>query len=136
MRSQRLVVVLFALVLAGSSLTACGGTDQSAVCDDVGDLRQSVASLQAFNIYDPNVLRDLAVVLDQIRSQVRALAEDASSEYDAEVDVVQSSIDDLEGSAQAAVDTPDAAALSALADDVKSLSAAFKDLRTAVGDTC
>lgn len=127
---------LLALVLAGASLTACGGTDQSAVCDDVGDLRQSLASLQAVNIYDSNVLRDLAVILDQVRSQVRTLAEDASSEYDAEVDVVQSSIDDLEGSAQVAVDTPDAAALSALADDVKSFSAAFKDLRTAVGDTC
>jgi hypothetical protein len=136
MPSRRLVATLVALVLAGSSLTACGGTDQSAVCEDVGDLRQSVASLQAFQIYDSNVLRDLAVVLDQIRSQVRTLAEDASSEYDAEIDVVQSSIDDLEASAQVAVDTPDAAALSALADDVKGFSAAFKDLRTAVGDTC
>lgn len=136
MHSRRPVVTLVALVLAGSSLTACGGTDQSAVCDDVGDLRQSLAALQVMNIYDSNVLRDLAVVLDQIRSQVRTLAEDASAEYDAEVEVVQSSIDDLEASAQAAVDSPDAAALSALADDVKGFSAAFKDLRTAVGDTC
>lgn len=135
MHTRRLAGTALALALAGPALTGCG-EDTPAICDDVDDLRTSVASLQAVNIYDPNVLSDLAVVLDQIRSQVRTLAEDAASEYDAEVDVVQASIDDLEQSAQAAVATPDADSLATLADDVEGFSAAFKDLGTAVGDTC
>jgi hypothetical protein len=136
MNTRRLAGALFALALTGSLLTACGGEEQSAVCDDVDDLRVSLTSLQAFDIYDPNVLSDLSAVLDQVRSQVQTLAEDASSEYDAEVAVVESSIDDLETSAQAAVAEPGQAALATLEDDVKGFSAAFKDLRAAVGDTC
>ena len=124
------------MALAGSVLTACGGEERSAVCDDVDDLRASLTSLQAFDVSDPNILADLSVVLDQVRSQVRTLAEDASSEYDVEVDGVQTSIDGLEASAQAAVATPSAVALATLADDVRGFSAAFKDLANAVGDTC
>ncbi len=136
MNTRRLAGTLVALAFTGPFLTACGGEEQSAVCDDVDDLRTSVTSLEAFNVYDSNVLSDLSVVLDQIRTQVRQLAEDASSEYDAETQVVQSSIDELETSTQAAVAAPTAAALGTLADDVKVFTAAVKDLRTAVGDTC
>lgn len=136
MNTHRLSGTLVALALAGSVLTACGGEVEAAVCDDVDDLRASLTSLQAFDLSDPNVLADLSVVLEQVRSQARTLAEDASSEYDVEVDGVQTSIDGLEASAQAAVATPSAVALATLADDVRSFSAAFEDLGTAVGDTC
>lgn len=118
-------------------LTSCGGgSDQPAVCDDVDSLRASVTSLQAFDIYDTNVLSDLSVVLDEIRSEVDQLAEDASSEYSTEIDAVRSSTDDLEASASAAAAGPTAAAMSTLADDAKAFVASFKDLRAAVGDTC
>lgn len=136
MQTRRFAGTVLTLALAGWSLTACGGDDTSAVCDDVDDLRQSGAALQAIDIYDSNVLSDLEVVLDQISTQVRTLAEDASDEYADEVDQLQSSFDDLEASAEAAMATPDGDVLRALADDAKGFSAAFKDLRTAVGDTC
>ena len=123
-------------VLAGSVVEACGGEDQPAVCDDVDALRTSLSSLQAFDIYDPNVLSDLSVVLDQIRTEVQQLAEDASPEYAEEIDVVQASTNDLEASAQTAVETPTAANSSTLSDDVDAFSTAFKDLRAAVADTC
>jgi hypothetical protein len=136
MNARRLAGILIPLVLTGSLVGACGGDEQSAVCDDVDALRTSVSSLQAFDIYDTNVLSDLTVVLDQIRSEVQQLAEDSSTEYAEEIDVVQGSIDDLEASAKAAADAPTAPSLSTLADDVKAFSAAFKDLRAAVADTC
>ena len=109
------------LALAGPLVAARGGEDQPAVCDDVDALRTSLNSLQAFDIYDPNVL---SVVLDLIRTEVQQLAEDASS-YAEEIEVVQAS-------AQTAVHAPTAANSSTLSDAVE----AFKDLRTAVGDTC
>jgi hypothetical protein len=115
---------------------ACGGEEQSAVCDDVDTLRTSLSSLQAFNVYDSNVLSDLTVVLDQIRTEVQQLADDAGTEYAEEIDVVESSIDDLEASARAAVDTPTDDTLSTLSGEVKAFSTAFQDLRDAVGDTC
>jgi hypothetical protein len=136
MRRSQLARTLSAVALTGALLTSCGGEEQSAVCGDVDALRTSVTSLQAFNIYDTNVLSDLSVVLDQIRSEVDQLAADASTEYSAEIDAVRSSTDDLEASAEAAVAGPTKAALSTLADDVKAFSTSFKDLRDAVGDTC
>ncbi|HEU4513482.1 MAG TPA: hypothetical protein VFR87_10300 [Nocardioidaceae bacterium] len=136
MNTRRLAGTLVSLALTGSLLVACGGEEQAAVCDDVDALRTSLTSLQAFDIYDTNVLSDLRVVLDQIRTEVEQLADDAADEYAAEIEVVQASIDDLESSAEAATETPTAASLSTLADAVKAFSAAFKDLRAAVGDTC
>lgn len=136
MRRSQLARVLSTVALTGALLTSCGGSEQSAVCDDVDALRTSLTSLQAFNIYDTNVLADLRVVLDQIRTEVDQLAADASEEYSTEIDAVKTSTDDLEASAEAAVADPTQAALKTLADDVRTFSTSFKDLRAAVGDAC
>ena len=129
-------MAIASLLLAGPLVSACGGDDQSAVCDDIEALQTSLNSLEAFDIYDTNVLSDLAVVLDQIRTQVGQLAEDASTELSEEVEAAQASTDDLESSADAAVDAPTAANLSTLDGDVDAFSTAFQDLRAAVEDTC
>lgn len=136
MRRSQLARVLSTVALTGALLTSCGGSEQSAVCDDVDALRTSLTSLQAFNITDTNVLADLRVVLDQIRTEVDQLAADASEEYSTEIDAVKTSTDDLEASAEAAVADPTQAALKTLADDVRTFSTSFKDLRAAVGDAC
>ena len=136
MRRSQLARVLSTVALTGALLTSCGGSEQSAVCDDVDALRTSLTSLQAFNIYDTNVLADLRVVLDQIRTEVDQLAADASEEYSTEIDAVKTSTDDLEASAEAAVADPTQAALKTLADDVRTFTTNFQDLRAAVGDAC
>jgi hypothetical protein len=136
METRRLTRAIASLVLAGSAVAACGGEEQPAVCDDVDALRTSLNSLQAFDIYDTNVLSDLSVVLDQIRTEVQQLAEDATSEYAEEIEAVQGSTGDLEAGAETAVSTPTAANLSALSADVDAFTAAFEDLNAAVGDTC
>ncbi|HEX5770665.1 MAG TPA: hypothetical protein VFY11_06830 [Nocardioidaceae bacterium] len=136
MRRSQLARVLSTVALTCALLTSCGGEEQSAVCDDVDALRTSLTSLQAFNITDTNVLADLRVVLDQIRTEVDQLSADASEEYSTEIDAVKASTDDLEASAEAAVADPTQAALKTLADDVRTFSTSFKDLRAAVGDAC
>lgn len=136
MRRSQLARVLSTVALTGALLTSCGSSEQSAVCDDVDALRTSLTSLQAFNITDTNVLADLRVVLDQIRTEVDQLAADASEEYSTEIDAVKASTDDLEASAEAAVADPTQAAIRTLADDVTTFSTSFKDLRAAVGDAC
>ncbi len=136
MRRSQLARVLSTVALTGALLASCGGSEQSAVCDDVDALRTSLTSLQAFNISDTNVLSDLRVVLDQIRTEVDQLAADASEEYSTEIDAVKASTDDLEASAEAAVADPTQAALKSLAVAVKTFSTSFKDLRAAVGEAC
>lgn len=136
MRRSQLARVLSTVALTGALLVSCGGEEQSAVCNDVDALRTSLTSLQAFNIYDTNVLSDLRVVLDQIRTEVDQLAADASDEYATEIDAVKASTDDLEASAEAAVADPTQAALKTLADDVRTFTTSFQDLRAAVGDAC
>lgn len=136
MNTRRSSAAIVSVVLTGSLVGACGGEEQPAVCADVDALRTSLTALQAFDIYDTNVLSDLAVVLDEIRAEVQQLAEDSSTEYAEEIDVVQTSTDDLEASADAAVGAPTSANVATLADDVKAFTAAFQELRAAVGDTC
>ncbi len=136
MNARDLSGTFVSLVLTASLLASCSGEERSAVCDDVASLRTSLTSLQAFNIYDTNVLSDLSVVLDQIRAEVRQLADHASSEYAEEIKVVQASTDDLQASTEADVDAPTAANLSSLSEAVTGFRAAFQELRAAVGDAC
>lgn len=136
MNARHLTAAFVSLLLTGSLLSACGGEEQSAVCDDVDALRTSLSSLQAIDIEDTNVLSDVVVVLDQIRTEVQQLADDATSEYADEIDVVQESTDDLEVSANAAVDAPTAQNLSTLAEDVAAFRTGFEELQAALGDTC
>lgn len=137
MNARRLTGTLFTLALTGSMLTACGdGTETSAVCDDVDALRASMRSLKSFDIREGDKFSDLTDVLDQIRSDVGKLVDDASAEYETEIDAVQSLTDRLASSVDAAVADPDAAALSTVAADVRGLGAAFTNLQKAVADTC
>jgi len=136
MNPRRSSAAIVSVVLTGSLVGACGGEEQPAVCADVDALRTSLTALQAFDIYDTNVLSDLAVVLDGIRAEVQQLAEDSSTEYAEEIAVVHTSTDDLETSANAAVDAPTTANVATLADDVDAFTASFQELRAAVGDTC
>ena len=137
MNSRRLAGTLLTLALSGSLLTACGdGNEESAVCDDVDALRASISSLKSVDIREGDTVSDLTDRLDQIMTDVEKLVDDATSEFAPEIDAVKSDTDTLRASVDAAVAEPTAAALSTVADDVRGLGAAFKDLQQAVADTC
>ena len=137
MKTPRLTAALATLALTAALVAGCADEGETAaVCDDVDALRASVSSLEELNLREGDTLSDLTGVLDQIRSDVRQLADDASSEYADEVDAVQADANALGASVDAAVLAPSVTALSTVADDVRSLGATFEDLGAAVGGTC
>jgi hypothetical protein len=142
MNTRRLTGTLLTLALTGSMLTACGGdgndtgTGTSAVCDDVDALRTSMGALKTVDLRAGDKISDLTDALDQIKTDVGKLVDDASAKYQTEIDAVQSGADRLGTSVDAAVADPHAASLSTVADDVRGLGTAFKDLQKAVADTC
>lgn len=134
---RRLAGTLLTLALTGSLLTACGdGNETSAVCDDVDALRASMSSMKSLDIRQGDTVSQLTDILDQIRTDVGKLVDDATTEYQTEVDAVRSGTDRLAASVDAAVAEPNAAALSTVADNVRGLGTAFKNLQDAVANTC
>lgn len=138
MKTPRLTATLATLALTASLVAGCADEgDTAAVCDDVDALRASVSSLEDLDIREGgDTLTDLSGVLDEIRSDVRKLADDASTEYADEVDAVQAAANALRASVDAAALAPTVQTLSTVADDARSLGATFEALGTAVGDTC
>lgn len=138
MTTPRLTAALATLALTASLVAGCADDGETAaVCDDVDALRASVSSLEDLNVREGgDTLSDLSGVLDKIRSDVRELADDASTEYADEVDAVQTAANALGASVDAAVLAPTVTTLSTVADDARSLGATFEALGTAVGDTC
>lgn len=138
MNSGRLAGTLLTLALTASLLAACGNgkEETAAVCDDVGALRTDLDSLKSLNFREGDKVSDLMDVLDQVRTDVGKLVDDATSEFATEIDAVKSDTDTLAASVEKAVAAPSAATLSAVTDDVQGLGAAFKDLQEAVADTC
>jgi hypothetical protein len=138
MKTPHPAAALVTLALAGSFLAACADEGETAaVCGDVDALRASVSALEDLDVREGgDTLTDLSGVLDEIRSDVRTLADDASTEYTDEVDAVQAAASALGTSVDAAVLAPTVTTLSAVADDARSLGATFEALGTAVGDTC
>jgi hypothetical protein len=137
MDSRRLAGTLLSLALTGSLLTACGGgNDTAAVCDDVDTLRADLSSLKSVDLRGGDTVSQLTDTLDQIRADVGKLVDDATTEFQSEIDVVRSRTDRLAASVDAAVAQPNATTLSTVADDVRSLGVAFKDLQDAVANTC
>lgn len=137
MNSRRLAGTLLTLALTGSLLTACGdGNDTSAVCDDVDALRTDMSSLKSLDLREGGTVSQLTDTLDQIRTDVGKLVDDATTEYQTEIDAVKTRTDRLAASVDAAVAQPNAATLSTVADDARGLGTAFKDLQQAVANTC
>jgi hypothetical protein len=135
---RRPAATLATLALTASLVAGCADEGEpAAVCDDVEALRASVSSLDGLDIREgDDTLTDLSGVLDEIRSDVRTLADDASTEYTDQVDAVQAAASVLRASVDAAALAPTVTTLSAVADDARSLGATFEALGTAVGDTC
>ena len=113
-----------------------GGTsDPAAVCDDVDELRTSLAGLGDVSI-DAGALATFQDQLDQVRSDVSTLINDAQDEYADEVDAVDQAVSDLTTTVRTAVDSPSAASLSAVRTARRVLTTSVSALGMAVQDTC
>jgi hypothetical protein len=128
---------LASTVLLGTltlGLSACGqGTP--AVCDDMDQLRRSVASLKDIQL-DQGALSELSSRLKTIQTDARQLQADASKEFADETAAVTKAGDALGVGIDQAMANPSVATLSALKPQVTALGTALGNLSDALSSTC
>ena len=135
---NRAGAVVLALGLA-VGVPACGGESESGgepeICADVDALRADLEDLTAIEI-QPGSLAAFSDVVDQIMADVDRMAEDAASEFETEVDAVQSTTGALTASVETAVQAPSAPAITQVSADFGAWTTAVDNLREAVSGTC
>lgn len=125
------------LLLAATTTAGCGSADDDdpAVCSSVDSLESSVAGLTDITI-DPGALADLESSLDEVKSDLSKVKDDASEEFAAEVDAVEQATSGLGTRLDAAVATPSLETVSAVGTAVQTLGTSLKSLADAVKSTC
>lgn len=126
------MVVLALGLCVGAS--ACSD-DEPAVCADAETLRADLDDLGSIEI-QPGSLADFSAALDEAADDVDQLVEDASSEFETEIDAVQSATKALTDSVETATQDPSAASVTQVSADFGVFTTAVEDLRTAVADSC
>lgn len=133
-RTRRSAATLCCLLAVGAGVTACG-QEQAAVCDEVDALRTSVDNLTKANVGE-NGLSVISTELENVRSELRQLGQDASAQYSEQISAVRARAADLRSSVATASTDPSADSLSAVADNARAVGAAVQDLGDAVAGTC
>ena len=121
-------------LLLGAALVACG-SDQPAVCSSVDRLETSVEDLKDVDV-TANGLTALQSQLTTIKEDVADLEEDATAEFSAQIEAVDTSYAGLKTSADTAKSDPSMSNLAAVATAVSALVADVKTLASDVRSTC
>jgi hypothetical protein len=131
LKNRAIAVVITAGLAVGVS--ACGGDPE--ICADVDALRADLDDAKAIEL-QPGSLADLSTALDEVEADVDRLAESAATEYENEIEAVQSASGALTTSVETAVQAPSGPAITRVSADFGAVTTAVGNLREAVGDTC
>lgn len=112
------------------SLVACS-EDKAAVCTSVDDLKSSVQKVKDVDVTSSTGLSDLQSSLQSVEDDLANVKSDAKSEFDAQINKVESSYGALKTSAEAAKADPSAATVTAVRTALTTFGA---DAQTLVGD--
>ena len=123
-------VVMATLVIAG-----CGSDEPVEVCDEVQALEKSVATLTDVEL-NADTLPSVKEKLTQVRSDLDALVEAAGDEFETEIKNVKSSASVVVTSYDAAVGTPSAASVTAVAAAFQDLVTSLTSLTEAAQESC
>ncbi|KRF36455.1 hypothetical protein [Nocardioides sp. Soil805] len=110
-----------------------GSNNNAQVCSDVDALRTSVAGITEVTV-DADVLTSLQDQVDQVRTDVSTLIDDAQDAYGPEVSDVDQAVSGLTKSLEAAAEDPSAATLSDVRTARQALTSAVTALTGAVTD--
>ena len=131
-RNSRTAAVVLSLGL-WVGMSACGGEPE--VCADVDALRADLDDLKAIEV-QPGSLADFSAALDEARADVDRLVEDAASEYEDEIDAVQTATQELRASVETATQAPSGPAVTQVSADFGAFVTAVDTLQASVRDTC
>ena len=136
-RSRHLSLVTIVLALLLPMMAGCGGDDDepSAVCSSVDALEASVETVTTVEL-DQGVLAELRDNLEQVRSDLGTVRDDAADEYASEIDALDQAAEAVGSSLRAALSSPSSEAISAIGAAVEQLGTSLTTLKEAVASTC
>jgi hypothetical protein len=127
-----LLVVGAGAVIAGCSSEATG---PPAVCSSTDALQASMSDLGDVQVVQ-NGTAALEDAVASVRSDLKDVVDDATSQYATQADDLQASFDAVQAAAGAAVATPSAATLSAVTASITALTNEVTDFADDIASTC
>jgi hypothetical protein len=113
-------------------LAACSG-ETSPVCDDLAQLGTSVDALQAVEL-DASLPTELQGALDAVQADLEALKASATDEVGDEVGALESSLQELSGTAETLTEAPDPTTIAAVGAELADTKQAWDALVAALPD--
>ncbi len=130
---MRRLILIVALAAALAVAAGCSG-EESATCENLGDLQASVEDLREIEPAE-GALDEVQQSLDEIEAEIAATRDAAEEELRPELDAFETAVRTLVADVEAAVaDGLSRSSLSALAASVSSAAAAFETLVEAAPD--
>jgi hypothetical protein len=133
MTPKRIIQGTVGLALVAAVMSGC--SEPSAVCDDADALKSSFDDLQDINL-EAGALSEISTSLDDIKSDLSQLRDDAEDEFATELDAVDTSASALSDSVEAAVEDPSAESITAVSAQMPAFKDAVTGLVDAVQGTC
>jgi hypothetical protein len=127
-----LLVVGAGAVIAGCSSEATG---PPAVCSSTDALQASMSDLGDVQVVQ-NGTAALEDAVASVRSDLKDVVDDATSQYATQADDLQASFDAVQAAAGAAVATPSAATLNAVTASITALTNEVTDFADDIASTC
>lgn len=131
------IIAVVALALAAMMTAGCGSGDEGSpeYCASINSLRDSVNGLTDITI-DQGALGELDTKLEEVRSDVKDVKEEAGDEFATEIDAMDEAASNLRTSLDAAAADPSLDTVSAVGTDIQTLVTSVKTLNDATKDKC
>jgi hypothetical protein len=134
MRRNRLLAGLLPGAATALVLAACGGGPE--YCSAREDLEQSVRGLGDVQLVASGGVQELRSQLEQIEGDARALVSSASSDFPAETEAIESSVDTLKGTLEGLPSSPEPADLARAATETGAVVTAVQEFVAASDSEC
>ncbi len=133
-RASRCLISATLPLLLATSLSACGSS-KPAYCSDLGNLKKSVQSLASTDVLKGGV-SSVSAAVDEVKSNVDAVAGSAKADFPTETNAVTSSVDAVAASLKQLSSSPSPAALATLAGEASAAVSALKNFEAATKAKC
>jgi hypothetical protein len=134
-RTRTAAVAALWLALVPVGLTACGGGEPPAFCQDLDALAASMNALRETDVSAENA-EEIRTKLRAIGDDINQLSDTAKAEFEPQITEVKTQAAELQTSFAAATAAPSEDSVAAARRDVGELKNAFLDLQAALQASC
>ncbi len=134
--SRRSPALLLALLIAGALLAGCGSSSKPAYCHPVSKTENAIKSLPTAQEVVTSGVGTLKSALATLEQNATTAVQQAKSDFSSQTTALKNSIDALSHTAKQLASAPSAATLAQLPAELSAVTAAAKNLESAVSSKC